>query len=330
MARAALERAHADVLLSASGLYNRMEHTFRRAARRAPVPVVAVLDSWLNYAERFQRVVEGQTEESRPDSICVIDQRTWDGLCAAGFSPDQLILTGPPNLEAAARRFREADRTSRAAWRAACGFSERDVVVAFFSDPFSSGPDGRPFTGVGGLCDETGRSLFGYTAVQTLDDVLTDLEHACAAQGRRCRVVVKPHPLEHAETLRPVIERHRGSWLDVELRTNENAAFWIVVSDVVIGMMSIALFEASLAGRPALSVQVGLRASGSADPCMSNALGYTLPLYERTALRKAMADVAAGRLQNLRATPEHALPIDGAAARVAGAVLKAEVPPPSA
>ncbi len=303
-----------DVLLSASGLYNEVEHTFRQAARKAGVRSLAVLDSWLNYGERFERIANGRCVRCWPDRVCTLDRSSRDGLLKVGFSPEQVIITGPPHLEAIVRSSRLAHQ-HRTTYRAEQGFKAEDFLVVFFSDPFFRKPDGRPFEGVGGLMGPDGKSLLGYTSVDILEAVLAELEVACREAQRPGRFVVKPHPLEQEDALRPVIDRHQGQYFTASLRTEENPVYWIVAADAVMGMMSIALLEAALAGRPAISVEIGLKESGTDDPCASNGLGYTTPVYNRSDLASVARRLCQGEFR-------HPLPVGAAALKVEGAALR--------
>lgn len=318
-----IRRDGATGLLSASGLYNDVEHTFRLAARLSNLPSVAVLDSWLNYSERFERVRDGARVASRPDLVCAIDELSYRGLLEAGFAPEQLRITGAPNLEWSMDTCTYAGSERRVAWRTEHALRPKDIVIVFFSEPFITGPDGEHFEGAGALLGSDGRSFFGYTATDILDAVLDELTDACERFGRRCQLIVKPHPAEHWDSLRTVIERHRSPAVESFIRTDGTAARWIGVADVLIGMMTIALLEAALAGKPALSVQIGLPESGAEDPCVANALGYSHPIFDRGALRRVMRQLCERGLDGLAAGRRQPLPIAGATGRVATALLSA-------
>ena len=320
-----LEACHTDTVLSAAGLYNRMEHTFRLAARRLGRRSLAVLDSWLNYAERFRREMNGVTQQCQPDVVCVMDDFSYEGMLAAGFTPQQLVVTGPPNLEATVRWCRAARPEQRHQWRAACGFSADDLVMTFFSEPFVIGPHGKHFEGPGALVGPDGRSLFGYTSGEILGAVIEELQGVCQDLCRPCKMIVKPHPAEYAECLRSLIEDTRSPWVELSIRSDGNAAQWIVMADVCIGMMTIALLEAALAGKPSLSVQLGLLESGADDPCLGNLFGYTMPIYHRTTLTDALRHACSNRVQELLPSPRYRLPVEGAAARVADVILTYDV-----
>jgi hypothetical protein len=87
------------------------------------------------------------------------------------------------------------------------------------------------------------------------------------------------------------------------------------------GMMTIALLEAALAGKPSISVELGLLESGAEDPCVGNTAGYTHPIYHRAALREAARHLCQGRYENLYPTPRTPLHTAGASSRVADAIL---------
>lgn len=316
-----LEQPGIDRLLSAAGLYNGMEHTFRRAARRLGVRVVSVLDSWLNYGERFERIVAGTTEPSRPDLVCAIDERSREGLLAAGFSPEQVVVTGPPNLEAAIAAHQAITSAQREAWRRELGATPSQRIVAFFSEPFITGPDGQCIQGPGALMGPDGRSLFGYTAIEILEAVLEEVEAACETARQSWTVIVKPHPLEYDKPLATLMERWRSRWVTTILRTDGPAARWIAIADVVVGMMSIALLEAALAGKPTLSVEIGLQESGAEDPSVGNLLGQTLGLFTRPALRAALGRLCQDPRDWSPPPGGASLQLDGAAERVAAEVM---------
>lgn len=294
-----------DVLLSASGLYNQVEHTTRRAARAVGVPIVALLDSWFNYRERFER----GTETSHPDKICVIDDLTRDGMIGAGFDQSMVFLTGHPDLELSAR---QSARDARA--------STGDLAITFFSDPFYMGPGYQYYSGPGAIMNPDGSPTFGYTTREILPAVLDALEAALEAENTAADMAVRPHPYEDSELVREVLKEAHPRRVHTRLVTAGTAMDCIEASDVVVGMMTIALLHAAMRGKPALSVEIGLRESGQEDPCVSNQLGYTHGIFDRAALDAACRLVARRDWSALMPRPRSFLPLEGAAARVADLV----------
>jgi hypothetical protein len=314
-----------DVLLSASGLYNRVEHRMRIAAREAGVPVVALLDSWLNYRERFEREGE-EIEHSMPDKICAIDEMTRQGVIAIGMAEDDVIVTGHPDLEAAVRRSRTWTSADRETRRRNVGLHDDALVIAFFSDPFYIGANREFYAGPGALMHADGSPVFGYTTREILPAVMEELEVALAAQNETAHLLVRPHPSESPESIREIIETATTSRLRPQIQQSGSAAEAIQISDVVMGMMTIALLQSALSGTPAISVQIGLNESGEDDPCIGNRLGYVHGVFDRAELRRVCERVARRAWNDLLVAPIEPLPLDGAASRVAGVVLGVSAP----
>jgi hypothetical protein len=70
-------------------------------------------------------------------------------------------------------------------------------------------------------------------------------------------LLVKPHPREAAEPLARSVAGFAAPRLSARLPEGGNALDLIAVADVVVGILSMVLLEASLAGKPVISVQVG-------------------------------------------------------------------------
>ena len=317
-------RAAPDVLLSASGLYNCIEHRTRSAARAAGVPVVALLDSWLNYGERFER---GDDDARRlPDRVCAIDELTRQGMIAAGMSGEDVRVTGHPDLEAAVVRSRKWTAAERAARRQQAGLTAGATVITFFSDPFYSGPNDEFYSGPGALMHADGTPVFGYTTRDILPAVIEEMETALTAQNGTAHLLIRPHPSENAAALRRIVENATTSRLGLTLQETGSADEVIRISDAVFGMMTIALLQSALVGIPAFSIQIGLRESGADDPCIGHQLGYVRGVFDRAELRRVCALVAQHAWATLRGAPSAPLPLEGAARRVADVVLGVSAP----
>jgi hypothetical protein len=318
-----LEEFRAEVLLSAAGAYNSIEHTFRLAARKAGISIVAVLDYWYEYAARFQRTADGTITTSRPDVVCALDKLSFEGLTEeAGFRPDQVVISGPPNLEATVDSLRNVTQEEASSWKKKYGVRPDELTVVFFSDPFYVGPDGEYVVNEGTAFDKDGQSLFGYTPEVILGTVLGRIQGTADMLERPTNVLVKPHPREERERLRPLVDGVHGPWLRSSMVANGSAHELIAVADIVMGMGSVALLEAALAGKTAISAEIGLRAMEAYDPCVGNVLGYTIPVFDEITLEQVIRRIFDGPSGRPASVPRQPLPIDGAAARVARVVEK--------
>lgn len=314
-----LECRACPVLLSAAGLYNQIEHTMRLAARELGIPSVAVLDWWGLYKERFQRIMppDGFTEKSHPDRICAIDDLSREGLVEMGFPPERIVVTGAVNLESSSRRLKRY-LAERDGIRAGLGVGEGGQCAVFFSEPYIRDSDGLPWGGIGGYYNDDGTPVFGYTSLEMLREVAGALMKQ--SHGATDLVLcVKPHPMEHLPSLEEVIQDCSRSGLSIRLVRDTDPAKLMASGDVFFGMASIVLMEASLTAKPVFSVQIGLDANKHADPCVSNRLGFTTPVYDRASLEACLEGWRQGKAARASAANSDAW--DGAASRVAESVL---------
>lgn len=314
---AAFAAAGVQGVLTGAGSYNQIEHRARLAARALSIPAIAVLDYWYEYESRFHRPDGAAQAESWPDLVCAPDEHARQGLIRAGCGEARISVTGPPNLEEAVHWFR-TEAAAGAALGGRLGISPDRPVVAFFSEPHRRKPDGRLFDGPGGLYRVDGRPVFGYTALEIL-------RHIIDAFGRlprevRPQLLIKPHVLEWAEPLHD-LAASLGPGGPVVIGDEVNPRALVALADAVMAMSSVTLIEAALAGTPAISVQIGLAADAPFDPCVGNLLSVTTPVFDTATLERVAGDIAAGRIFRKAAVPPSSLPVEGAAARVADAVL---------
>lgn len=314
-----LKRQQVKIVLSACGLYNQIEHTVRLAALRLGLPVVAVQDAWFNHRERFER--EGVP--SRPDLVCAMDELSIGEMALAGFTPSQLVLTGHPGLEQTVRHCQAATREQVRELRRAFGLEGKALVFTFFSDPFFTGPNGKFYCGPGAIMRPNGSGLYGYTVLDVLPAVLRELDRALENEGETADFIVRPHPSECSEVVEKIISQHPPGRLRPRMESRGTTIECIQMSDAVLGMMTIALLQAALAGKPSVSVELGLPASGEKDPCMANALGLTRSAFDEEALRDLCRKLAKRDWPALAPTPRHRLPLEGAAHRVSDCLLRA-------
>lgn len=316
-----LQQQNCVLLLSAAGLYNQIEHTARLAAKGLALPIVAVLDSWFNYRERFERTQAGKLSTSPPDTVCVIDALTQQEMQRAGFP--NVILTGHPDMERTIRLLRQAPQEKALQWRAQAGISPESLLLTFFSDPFFTGPNRAFYSGPGAIMRPDGQGLYGYTVEDVLPKFLSALDEALAKAGTtEVELVIRPHPSEHEAVLQGILASYEPTHYRVRLTREGTSLDWITASDAVVGMMTIALLQAALAGKPSISLEPGLLASGEPDPCMSNTLGYTLGVFDQEGIPVICQQLAARDWPRLRSIPQHELPLEGATHRVADVVCR--------
>ena len=100
--------AQSTRLLSGTGWGSSLEHEARAAARKRGIPSIAVLDHWVNYAERFER--NGETVY--PGELWVTDKYAL-ALASALGGESRVRLMPNAYLEEQVAEIRELDATQR-------------------------------------------------------------------------------------------------------------------------------------------------------------------------------------------------------------------------
>jgi hypothetical protein len=303
--------AGATALASGAGAFNSIEHAFRLAAASGGIASVAVMDFWGRIGDRFSREIGTQAETSHPDWVCALDDDNAAELLKSGFPADRVLVTGSPYLEEVAGFFGR-ETGAQPSWRREFAIEPGERVVLFASEPFDAS-DRRP----------DGRGVYGYDQASSLAAVLHGCDDAARQLGERVLVVARPHPREEAGVLEGVALGWRSERVRVRVTAEGEARRWVSIADAVTGMTSVVLIEAALAGKTALSVQIGLRESGHGDPNRANAAGLSLLILDEPALASALKASFAGNGFRPAARRLQALAGRGCGDRVVDVILRA-------
>jgi hypothetical protein len=214
-----------------------------RVAQASGLPVICVLDNWMNYRRRLE--TDGQPV-LLPDGYAVMDDLARDEAVADGVPIGCLRVVGQAALATLADEYlacsvdAKRERVLRESGWAGCG----KRLVVFISEPASKDQG----------ADQLSPHFRGYTE-QT---VLGLLAHCLQPFHESVQVGLVPHPREDAMGLlahwRACQGRVQGGQLPVA--TGREAVF---IAHGVCGMASLLLYEAMLLGKPVLSLQPSLR-----------------------------------------------------------------------
>ncbi|TAK99866.1 MAG: hypothetical protein EPO08_15085 [Rhodospirillaceae bacterium] len=231
---AALMVARPDVVVFASSVKDPTALAIARLAQRRQIPTVHVLDSWTMYR---QRMTTDGLHMFVPTIYTAIDDLAADGAAAEGIPKSILRITGQPALVTASWRT-TADQTP------IHKSAHKNIDLLFVSEPAAADHG------------ESSQSLQyrGYTEAS----VLSLLCSALQPLSDGIFVSVLPHPRENASDIENVWNTQKGSLLGTVLRQNA-LGDKLAQFDGIIGMASVLLYQAWLAGRPVLSIQPELR-----------------------------------------------------------------------
>ena len=217
-----------------------------------------------------------------------------------------MVVTGQPYLEATADALRSvetmtAGQTIRKGWLRQSGQGADAAVVLFASDPVAR--DMGPGT----------EHYRGYDEYDTLRGLVQALDDVRPALARAAVLVLKPHP---SQSQAEVTSLQRQPGAEDALLTTEAPWPSIAAADVVVGMTSMMLLEAALAGKPAISFQP----SASAPEFVGTRIG-AVPAAASIEMLTDLLTTTLASPSSAGAVPP-ALDMRGAARRVAGLVTQ--------
>ncbi len=220
--------ARTDAALTGTSWPPDAETRLWRAAEEAGVPTLALFDYWANYRVRF---LGPSGEPVWPTRIAVMDAAVAREMEAEGAPKDRIVVTGQPFLEMRAAQLRA---------KAGAAPPPRKGRVLFVSQPLSASPSAGE------------RGYDEFSALRLAADAV---ERAARTSGRPLCLALKPHPKENPAGLRAALGSPPPG---VTHEWEEDGDAALLKSEVVLGMSSMMLVEAALAGCPIVSVQPGL------------------------------------------------------------------------
>jgi hypothetical protein len=207
-------------------------------AREMGIPVVVVLDNWMNYRSRL---VDERGNFVRPDVYAVMDRVAYQEAVEDGVPPEILRVTGHPGLGHLQEDIARWDGAAAKVFARQPGPGKR--LVAFVSEPAALDDGNSP----------AAPRYRGYTEL----GVMKLLAEVLRPYRERLMLGILPHPREDKARLK--------AWCEAVFKDFDHVLYEgplgrpaVLCASGSIGMTSILLYESWLAGKPTLSLQPGL------------------------------------------------------------------------
>lgn len=252
------------VLLGTSENPDTFAFALRHAAAQRAIPTVGIVDSVANASERFK----GRTADPlahAPSWIVVPDEVAAGEFVKLGFAAERVQVCGHPQFDDVLQlraQWTVADRRcQRERWLAG---ARPDRPVLVFIAEISTGLNAEQFQ------RSPSYTLAGQQDSAYRTEVVIDaLFQAATRLQEKPYMVLRLHPKQALSDL----PRHHALFDQVSDKS-EPALELVNAADMVVGMTSMLLLEASLLGRPALSVvpraeeRLWLGPMGASIPCV--------------------------------------------------------------
>ena len=282
-----LMQKKAQFLLSAAGAFNQIEHTFRLAAKSLGLPIIAVVDGCNDFESRFQRKVSGKLETSYPELICTSEKTTITALPqVAQIGSTRVITTGSPYLETLhdlkARRI-----STRLRLRQVFDIHDNEFCILFLSEPIIH-------RGSNDCNAKTGKHVFTYTPEEILKSTLSRIQAMRQETELNIHFLLRAHPRDNRDHLAMFFHSLPHHGIIYNSANDHDLEEYVAASDLVLGMTTIALSEAAIAGVPVLSIQPCLR-SLEDSLCLGSKIGLFEVITTWNTFDRKIRDIASHR-----------------------------------
>lgn len=237
-------------VVTGTSIENELERKVWSVAKHLGIRCISYIDQWMNIEGRFNRC------DYLPDQVIAIDDTVQTTLISLGFRNDQIYYGGQPYFEYTQKTYSHIQKKS----------SEKKRIL-FLSQPISL------FYG----------DKLGYTeneVIKLVSEVIKIIKREMVIE---IELAIRLHPKEDQNKYLSIMER--GS--KIELDSYRKMIDSIVNSDLVIGMFSSGLIEASLLNKSVLSIQPGLL-HPEADLNILNKIDNRFSIYDEGSIAGAI------------------------------------------
>jgi hypothetical protein len=229
-----------DLVICGTSFNAELERNVILWASERAIPTLSLIDSWMNLSARYWH--SRLNRYCLPSVVSVVDHQSRQRLVAElGELSPRIEVTGQPHLQG----------LMSLPFEPAVSEGNQVKRVLFCSEPMR-----QAYNRDGEL---------GYDQFSVFEQLLTLFERETPslasplASPLACQVVLelKLHPSEDPQSWDEFLARHPGSSRVKLVRTQDELALAFKRVDVVLGLISMALVEAALAGKPVYSCQFG-------------------------------------------------------------------------
>ena len=223
-----------------------LEKALIAISNTSAIPSISVVDHWTNYQDRFVLPETGHLE--LPTKITVPIHEAKREMIEAGFCSELISVCGHPALDRLSNINRDSIERIRSQVREKIGVAEQDTVVVFASQPLID------FHGGEKRCVQK----IGYTEESVFNLLANSMDKIYSEQREsRLILVVKTHPREFENKW-----SNLANDSTILLNPTEDSTFHTcLAADAVVGMSSMLLVEAAIAGCRVISVEPNARNS---------------------------------------------------------------------
>jgi hypothetical protein len=284
------EKEQPDFIITGTSGDDFSERYLWAAARQQGIPCFAILDQWINFGLRFSAYGLNQkdiyekekTHPFLPDRILVMDEEARREMIREGIDEQQVLVSGQPYFDLLLQRRSQDNEQLIKELRESLGIARDDYAAAFISESISQDYEVKPGQ----------EAYWGYDEKSIFMEIAEAMAAISRDESRAMHILIKKHPLEQSDNYQELFAGvNHGGMKALVLESNIDPWGLLLASDLVIGMSSMMLLEAILLGKPALSVQIGLKRE---NPFILDKRGILTSILDREDLLRSLRTAISG------------------------------------
>lgn len=250
--------SEADLVFTGTSFGDSIEKKIIFTAKEKGIPTISIVDFWTDYTPSFSDP-EKRNFKYLPDYILAADETMKKEMEAEGFPRNKIFVTGNPSFDFFGKRVnKKTDKN----------------LITFFCQPMSE------------LYKKNSKDYKNATKFSEVQ-VFSDIAEVIEKIDPNKRIIIDFHP--RAKKFNKFDKIIKKSKLKIEKNIKPYGKNSIENSEIIIGMSTVVLFEAALAGKKVLSYQPG--SDKNSDYLASNRLGLSLPVYKKEDLYPAFKKI---------------------------------------
>jgi len=256
LTREVIDQFKPDAILSGIlGSKDNIDYSLIRLAHERQIPVLSILDSWMNYGDRVFDPVTGKRNGLLPTRIAVMDAFALKEMTAEGIPPEACVITGHPKFDTLqAVLDRRQNSVEKKSVLSRFDLSSDQPIIVFYSQPLSKYYPSK---------------YFGYDEQDAIDLLFTAFERIHKAVS--ATLIFKEHP--RYPSLSGTVKAPQHNFI---YETAADSDDLLVIADVIVSMSSTMLVFAAALGIPIINLQPNLRRDR--DPNIMTRSGYCNPV----------------------------------------------------
>lgn len=281
-----LQKEMPDIIITGTSANDFTEKYLWKAAEKLKIPSFAILDQWMSYGIRFSEFNLSQIDKYNvehmhcyfPTKILVMDEYAKEMMVEDGIEISRVKVVGQPYFNYLFDKAQSINKQEILDYKMSINCFDDDIIVTFATEAISQ------------TYNEDSKALesIGYTDKTILYEVYQCIKSISFNYNKKIKLIIRLHPKDESSTYIDFLSRIEDKDIEVTIDKDTDTLLIISASDIICGMSSMFLIEATILGKPIISAQIGLKGQ---NPFVFNQNGLMAPILTHNELYTALSNL---------------------------------------